>query len=572
MKAVFSEIAKAVRWSVSLGNKFLRVVPVLTILAVICSVFSQFFLLIGFLLPLKVVLLLGSENVPVYFPTIFHDFGRDGLVLFLSLASVAFYLLHLVTARLVDTTAASASTRLLARSKKMAIFENQQEIAAKGYQRFSQSLAAVSFVAICLAVMAFFYPKLAVVIVVYLAMCFAATGLMSSVFRTFSDRLSRDLGSIAKVLGSVGFLAMFAFIVLDHLFGAAPGILVSVVSLLLGRQAFGRMTNLIKDVQGLYSQRAQLAALFFHGHIFVQRPKGIDKSIWGLVEPTFRDEWLGNLVENVIGEERAGFSVEWFDFGLPDVLCYQVGLVSRQGERSFLVKVFNSNRSAWAKHEATILAGQRDLPTVPCIALTVVHGLHCHVFETTGLQQCGKSATRRRLPGFRLKLSACAPSDELVSLYLRSHPQVWQRVETHSVQRVGHLLGEKAESDLIEQLLYSLPEIKGTLKGLPHAISAPDIRVGMLWKDREGKGLLAHWAAWHIEPLGTKWPLGDEDARFYADHLREVEKQRSEVSDLDLHQVRLAAIFSELEFRLTRGRYLEAYSLISPLLAEYERI
>ena len=78
MKAVFSEIAKAVRWSVSLGNKFLRVVPVLTILAVICSVFSQFFLLIGFLLPLKVVLLLGSENVPVYFPAIFHDLAGMG--------------------------------------------------------------------------------------------------------------------------------------------------------------------------------------------------------------------------------------------------------------------------------------------------------------------------------------------------------------------------------------------------------------------------------------------------------------------------------------------------------------
>ncbi|MBO6848895.1 MAG: hypothetical protein JJ867_00280 [Marinobacter sp.] len=571
MKAVFTDIGKAIRWSVSLGNKFLRVVPGLTFLAVMCSVFSQFFLLIGFLLPLKVVLLLGSDSVPVYFPPIFHDFGRDGLVLVLSLAAVMFYLLHLATSKLVDIAASSASNRLLARSRKMAIFENQKDIAAKGYQRYSQSLAAVSFFSICLVVMAFFYSKVAMVIVGYVAVCFIFVGLLSSLSQAFLDRLHRDLGSIVKVLGSVGFLVTFAFIVLDHLFGSAPGIIVSVVSLLLGRQAFGRMANLIKDIQGLYGQRAQLAALFFHGRIFMQRPKGLDKGIWGLVEPEVRDEWLGSLLEEVVGGKNPEFTVEWFDLGLPDVLCYQVGLVSGEDERSFLVKVFNANRSAWAKHEATILVGQSDLPTVPCVSLTLVHGLHCHVFETTGLIQCSKPETAKKLPDFRVKLSACEPSHELASLYLRSHPQVWQRVEPNSIRRTGHLLGQKAESDLIEKLLSAISDIKATLKELPHAVSAPDIRVGMLWKDSEGNCLLVHWAVWNIEPLGTKWPLGDDEGSIFVHHLQVVEKGRSEVADLNPHRVRLAAIFSELEFRLTRGRYLEAYSLMSPLLSEYER-
>jgi hypothetical protein len=572
MNAVFSDIGKAIRWSVSLGNKFIRVVPGTTLFAVICSVLSQFFLLTGFLLPLKVVLLLGSDSVPAYFPPAFHDFGRDGLVLVLSAASVGFYMMHLLTAKLVDKAAFSASNCLLARSRKMAIFENQQEIATKGYQRYSQSLATVSFVSLCLVVMAVFYVKLAVVIVAYVVACLMSVGLLSSLSKAFEERLHRKLGSISKTLGSVGFLVMFAFIVFDHLYGSAPGIIISVVSLLLGRQAFGRMTNLVKDIQGLYAQRAQLAALFFHGHIFLHRPKGLDKGIWGLIEPGIRDEWLGRLLEEASGCENPEFNVEWFDLGLPDVLCYQVSVVTAEGERLFLVKVFNANRFAWAKHEATLLAGQRGLPAVPCVSLTMVQGLPCHVFDITGLVQCGKSETGKGLPGFRRTLSAHVPSDELTSLYLRSHPQVWQRVESHSIQRMGLLLGAKADTALIERFLTVIPAIKDRLKALPPAFSAPDIRVGMLWKDSSGNTLLAHWAVWNIEPLGTKLPLGDDEGNSFAELLRELRQERADVAGLEPHHVRLAAIFSEFEFRLTRGRYLEAYALVSSLLIEYERV
>lgn len=570
MKAVFSEIAKAIRWSVSLGSKFIRVVPVHTVFAVICSVSSQFSLLIGFLLPLKVVLLLGSDSVPGYFPDIFHNFGRDGLVVILSVASVMFYLLHLLTAKLVDSVASSASTRLLSRSRKMTIFENQEEIAAKGYQRYSQSLAAISFVSICLIVMSFFYSKLAVVILVYVAACFVVVGVLSSLFKSLPSRLHLELGSIVKVLGSVGFLVTFAFIVFDHLFGTPPGIIASVVSLLLGRQSFGRLTNLVKDIQGLYGQRSQLAALFFHGQIFVQRPKGRDKGIWGLVEPGVRDRWLSSLLEDLDGLKSSDFSAEWFDLGLPDVLCYQVNVAGEAKEKKLLVKVFNSNRSAWAKHEATILGGQSQLPTVPCVALTIVGGLHCHIFDITGLSSCGKSETARKLSGFRLKLSTCVPSDELTSLYLRSHPQIWRRVEPDVVERMGHLLGSKAESRIIEEFRSDIAYIKEYLKDLPLAIGVPDVRHGMLWKDSEGTCYLVHWASWDIEPLGTNWPLGETGGGEFTDYLRKVARGRDGIDSLNPHLVRLAAMFSAFELQLKRGKYHEAYSLISPLLAEHE--
>lgn len=572
MKAVITDIGKAIRWSISLGNKFIQVVPWLTLFAVILSVFSQFFLLIGFLLPLKVVLLLGSDGVPGYFPSVFQQFGRDGLVLLLSGASVLFYTLHLLTGKLVENAATLASDRLLARSRKMAIFENQQDIATKGYQRYSQSVATVTFVSLCLAVMAVFYWKLAVLIVAYVVVCLLAVAVLSSLSDSFAERLPTKLGSMAKTLGGVGFLAMFALIVLDHLYGAAPGIIISVISLLLGRQAFGRMAGLVKDIQGLYGQRTQLGALFFHGRIFLQKPKSLDKGIWGLITPEVRDEWVGSLVGEATGFSESEFHVEWFDLGLPDVLCYKVNVTAFGEEKQLLLKVFNTHRSAWARHEATLLTSQPELPAVPCILLTEVHGLTCHVFDITGLITCGKSETAKGLPDFRRQLCSHAPAEELTSTYLRSHPQVWQRVEGLFVRRMGLLLGARADLELIDRLSAVLPDLKQCLKALPLAFSAPDIRVGMLWKDRDQNCFLLHWAVWNIEPIGTKWPLGDDDENRFSEYLRELGQHRAGMADLDPHGVRLAAIFSEFEFRLTRGRYLEAYALVSSLLAQYEQV
>ncbi|MEA1081456.1 hypothetical protein [Marinobacter qingdaonensis] len=572
MKVVFTDIGKAIRWSISLGNKFIQVVPWLTLFAVVLSVSSQFFLLIGLLLPLKVVLLLGSDGVPGYFPSVFQKFGREGLVLFLSAASVIFYALHLLGAKLVEKTATLASDRLLARSRKLVIFDNQQDIATKGYQRYSQSLATVTFVSLCLAVMAVFYGEVAAVILAYVVVCVLAVASFSSLSETFAQRLPVKLGSMAKTLGGVGFLVMFAFIVLDHLYGSAPGIIISVISLLLGRQAFGRMAGLVKDIQGLYGQRAQLAALFFHGRIFLKRPKGVDKGIWGLIAPEVRDEWVGGLLEDATGFSEPNFHAEWFDLGLPDVLCYKIEVTAAAGEKQLLVKVFNANRFAWARHEATLLTSQPRLPAVSCVLLTEVHGLPCHVFDITGLIPCAKSEIVERLPKFRRQLCSQAPPDELTSTYMRSHPQVWQRVDPLSVRRMGLLLDARADIKLIERLLSVLADLKHCLKTLPLAFGAPDIRAGMLWKNHEQNCFLLHWAVWNIEPIGTNWPIGEDNENRFSEYLSDLGQQRAGIADLNPHSVRLAAIFSQFEFRLSRGRYLGAYALVSSLLAEYEQV
>ncbi|NHC11225.1 hypothetical protein [Stutzerimonas degradans] len=559
-------VARAVRWSLSLGGKLFRVVPGFTLGSIAATVLAQLFLLVGFLLPLKVVLLLGSDHVPAYFPAFLREWGRDWLIVILSAASVLFYLMHLLFGKLVETSSLAASGRLLLKSKKIALFDNQDEIASKGYQRYTQSLAGVCFVSICLVGMFFFYSKLAVVIFLYMTIGFLLVVVCLSVFSSLAKKFTRSLGTLPKVIGSVGFLVAFGFIVFDHLVGDAPGLLTSVVCLLLARQLFGRATGVVGDIHGLYSQKAQLSALFFHGQVFHPQVKNEQRGIWSLLEPNARKAWLRALLRETAGHPVQNIRMEWCDIGVPDVYCFLVSGQTECFEKTFLIKLFNVNRNAWAKHEATLLTSEPRLPSLPLVSVTVVEGVSCHIFDATGYSPCGKAETSRVLADFRTGLSEFMPSTELVAAYIRSRPLVWQRLNSSMILRVQYLLDAKVDGNLVERLINALSSIEMELRELPLAVSLPNVRPGMLWKSSSGQYVVSHWSRWDLEPLGSRWPYTDDREDYVDTHLRRVKTNRSDCESVTVSQVQLSALFAELEFRIQRAQYAEAYLLMSPIL------
>lgn len=572
MTFMFSNIANSIRWFVSLGSKFLRVVPGYTILAVICSVLSQFLLLAGFLLPLKVVLLLGRSSVPGYFPLFLQGIGHDGLVLVLSIASVIFYLLHLLADKLVELSATKGSERLLKKSRKMAIFENQHGIASKGYHRFTQAMAALCFVTACVLAMSLFYGKLVLAIIIYILTAIFVICCIVNVSVSVYKKISTALGPVVKLLASVGFLIAFGFIVLDHLYGDPPGLLLSVISLLLTRQLLSRTANFVKDLQGLYGQKAQLSALFFHGQVFVAQPKQHARGIWDVVKPDVRDEWLGNLLESETGGPVMGFSVCWLDIGVPDVVAYEVSVACPDGNKKLLVKLFNANRSAWAKHEATLLASQGSIPTLPLIALRDIQGFHCHIFDLTEFVCCDADELKTQLASFRNMLAAAQPPTDLAAIYVRSKPQIWQRFDKEMVFRLQYLLDGKIDKNIFDTFLEILPGIRQVLSKLPLAVFTPDIRRGMLWKDKDERYVLAHWARWDLEPIGVGWPSASNEGNKLSGLLERTKASRPDTHSLCESEARLAALLFEFESHLLRWRYVEAYNLIEPMISEYESI
>ncbi len=90
------DILDSLKWSSRLGAKFLWAVPTATSGVVLFTLVSQLSMLLAFFLPLKVIILLGSDGIPRYFPPAFEQFDRDALIVWLSIATVAFYALYLL--------------------------------------------------------------------------------------------------------------------------------------------------------------------------------------------------------------------------------------------------------------------------------------------------------------------------------------------------------------------------------------------------------------------------------------------------------------------------------------------
>src|SRR5690625_4438492 len=139
-------VAATLRWCLSLGAKFIKEVPLRTQWIVLLTLVSQVSMLVASFLPLKVVIMLGSDRIPRYFPDAIRDYDRGQVLTLLSALAIAFFVLHNVSERLITTLTRSGSRRLLARSRKMVLFDNQDEIATQAYERFSRALASGVFV------------------------------------------------------------------------------------------------------------------------------------------------------------------------------------------------------------------------------------------------------------------------------------------------------------------------------------------------------------------------------------------------------------------------------------------
>ncbi|MBV6285952.1 hypothetical protein [Pseudomonas aegrilactucae] len=542
--------------------------PLLTGAAVGLTIASQLLFLVSFLLPLKVILLLGRETIPSYFPDFMVAFGRERLIVVLSVASVLFYFSHLVCDRMVTRFSDRGAEKLVQRSRKIAIFERQDEVASKGYLRFSQAFAGLCFTGVCLFGMLFFYTKLAFLILVYFLVFSIVVALLSAGSEVVRDKLADGLGTLPKLMASLGFLITFSFIVVDHLYLEPVGVLVSVVSLLLSRQLFSKAANVLKDTAELYQQQGMLRALFFHAHVFLPEKKA--SGFAGLAERAGRDKWMLESLTSVMDTQHVKFSSRWVSIGAPDLLCFVADVAAGEGGgRQILFKIFDVNRSAQALHEASLLTQQRALPAPAFLGATTVAGMNCHLFEITGYNVFvpdDENSWRDRLVEFREHSLALVPAPALVSSYLRSRVQLVGRLNVQSLDYLSHLYEGERDLEPLVRLRELLPAIIQILGELPLAFHLPDIRPNMIWLDADGNSRLLHWGRWALEPVGFNWP---QNAEMIEPALTLLQTRRHELSDLSLNKTLLAALCSGFEDNYRKGHYDKAYRLVLAILPVY---
>lgn len=562
------KLGSSLRWGISLGAKFIRVVPVATLLIVLLSLVSQISTLLASVMPLKVVIMLGSDGVPRYFPGSFSSINRDILIAALSAGTLGFFLLHLLAEHVVGWVTSASTSRLLAKSQKMVLFENQNEVAASSYQRYSRALASGVFIVLALCGVGWFYPWMSFVIVGYFfVVLFFFWGLQQQSLG-FRERLESNLAQTLNLAGGVGFFVAFGFLVVDFIFWSPPGVIIAIVSLLLIRQIMQRASGMIGDLTSLYRQKTKLDALFFHGKVLLPQQVRSEKSLWPLLETERRKAWVTAVLQELIGQEKGEVDCRWLQLGTPDV----AGLRAKSAGRQYLVKLFEINRSSWALHEATLMAEPAShLPAPRWVGATKVEKFHCLVYELSQGDQPQPRQVNKITQELRRELLTAQPHTGTIKRYVRSKPLLWQRLEHGMIERLRVAADTPEQQREVAMLLEYLPMLHQQLKVLPLTLHNPEIKQDAIWVlpeegDQCPTPISLNWGRWSLEPIGSGWPENEKQLVELGDALRTAATKRPELADIRVEQAELSALAFALERECQRQRYVQALALLPALL------
>lgn len=568
---IFNDLFQALFWIKKLGIKLLHEAPLITTVVVFIKLVSQVSLLLSFLLPLKIIMLLGTDGTPKFFPELLSHINKDTLILLLSVTTLLSYLVHYSCEKLGQLAYKKGSKTLLSKSKKIILFENQNEIATKAFRNYAQAFASITFAGLALTALGFFYIDVVLVICIYCICCVTTMPVLTHYIPSMRISLVNNTPRNINGLVNIGFLSTFSFIVIDFLYFSPPNFLVALATIILGRQLLAQLGITTKNFFNLHRQKRKLDALFFHDHAYIPTQHHDKTRVWQLLEKPYANKWIKDLISECLQQipEKPVISWSWHQSGINNVLFLEVNIVDIN--RTFLIKVFDKPQTSLALHEASLLMERPfNLPAPELRLSTVIDGFHCHVFNFDGTQA---QQTQNDEKSMRLKsaLISVEPPKELVERYKRSKLLIWDRLEPKMLDRLK-LIAEKKDQQAIEQCRKLFPDWKILLQKLPLTLvnRCSDEQI-FLGADLSPK--CTHWGNWKLEPLGASWSLETKDALSELEEQLEVaSNSRESLKDIKPEHVALVCLTSDFERAYRQQAYHDALRILKRIQNTLEQI
>jgi len=565
-------VLRSLRWLLSLGKKIGRVAFGHTLLIVCLTLVSQVAALLAAFLPLKVVILLGTDGIPSYLPPDLAALGRDSLIGLLCLGTLGVFLLHLLAERIIGVATVSGAGRLLQRSHKMALFENQDDQARDAYLRFSRIVAAAVFVSLSLFLLTCFYPAMAAVQLSYLllvTLIFAAVVSSNTELERRLANAPTKLAALLNALSGLGFFVVFGFLVADFLLLSQPSVILGIVALLLSRQVLQKASTLITDANALLRQRTRLDALFFHGKVLMPALTSEQSSLWSLMMPARRTDWVKPVLQEYTDYIDGPVSFSWQETAVLNAASLRV----QAGGKAYLLKLFAANRNAAAIHESTLmLEGVTELPACPLRGVTKVGELQCLIYECPADAGVEIKNLVPVVSKLNAKLMSIRPPERLRMLYKRSHPMLWQRLDMQALNGLEVAVNGSDDQNIFDQLLVVYPRLVSRLRELPLCIHVPDIQPADLYLHPDGEAFFLNWTRWALEPLGAGWLVFGYWFNELSAVFENAKTASPELSGYSLEQVELAALCFALDQHCQRRQYCQALALAPKILERLEAL
>lgn len=572
----FSGSILSIKWLLGILRAYMRVRPVATTAVIVLSVLSRVANLLAFLLPLKVILLAGSDGIPKYFTPFISAEDKLSWILGLAGAAVVSYLLTLIfgefSKRLVD----SGSSKVLEGANKLALVGKQREQARSNYSKVTQIAADGVFAIVCLAVLAVVSPVLLGVLVGLVISELVFTGVVLNSNRIAFIRgvrvyIDQSISEYLKILSSLNFMVGFFVILAPFLSGRDSNILLAILAVLLVRRVLPALESVVVGIAGLYKQRHLVDPLVFRGRQSQKKESNENQ----LVREFFSKEARKALAEKVLASARPELEVvdvSWQDSPITGAYTFVIICEGLDSVRRVYLQqqVFPPSQAHLLGHEDLLfsMVKRRDLNGPEMLSRFREDSFECQICDYGSGYAVQASEYKEALTGLVGDLWSFTPPRKLMKAFNSGRAPLSGRLTKGFVKRLAVAVDCDAEFRIFQQLQARLSDIRVRLERLPLHVFNPNVSRANIVRLRSGAFGFMGWTRWTIEPIGAGTPSVLERGRLMGMLERVNSRRRDLEFEIGLSDVEFAQTCWNLELAISRGKYKEALGVAANLVSK----
>lgn len=556
----------SILWSVQVATKFITLLPKQTLAIMMLALLSRVAAMFALLLPVKIILILGHESIPHYFPDVFLNLARNELVIYLCVATIFFYLLHISTEKLIRYIEQTADKQLSLYISSILRSKSSGISIKKAYNRVSSILAElVFFISVMIFIITCYWQLFLLIMMYVVSIMVVCEFYIKKGKRTKikGNDTIEDEDIVQTFWFDIGFLLSFLFIVYGLLQDSGPSIILTFAAFLLLRRSSGGLKRLFKDIGFLNKQKNNIGFMLFTepaatscndiSRLRLSRSELIEFGREAL-KYTFPD--LNSLIV---------LSVEWVNLELTSISTFKLSTEVRGEKRTFFLKIYWKKNDSRFERELIILEKAPNLPAPELLGSGVIDDLNWILtswdrFDDIGTENNGIQNLNEVLIKLR-------PTDTLVKAWQLAYPPLYQKMNEgywRNLENVIELICPTALDDIV-YLKENHSFLAALVKALPSIMTINGSSLASVKIDANGNFVLLDWSGLSVQQLGGG-SLNHEGMYKDINLVQTTCWDKAISNDRFIKQkVTLTAMLYELDILLKKQRYQDIVNLLGPL-------
>ena len=233
--------ARTLVWVAQVLAVYLRFQPLVTMALIGCLAIKEIAQVLVFFVPIKVIILAGSDHLPPYLVKFIGPEHRESLILALAIGTVMLFVVTFLLDALAGSLANAGGLRALNRANLLARASREQVEAPRYYTQFCRVAANLIFVLVAFAILGVLQAHLLLVLVGLIGLQYGLTVLLFYLSNpilphTAAYWVKHNLGNYLGLLSSINLLAGFLVLLAPFLSCSGANILIALLSFLLLRR------------------------------------------------------------------------------------------------------------------------------------------------------------------------------------------------------------------------------------------------------------------------------------------------------------------------------------------------